>query len=145
MDFGDASRAVKHMNEDHSNSILAYAHYYAKKPNAKEAKLLSATISGFTLLIDSTDTVLIPYPASCSVSTARDLRKVAVYMHKESYDRMGLCYKFRVGYYGDVAKIFLGVVKKKVGVVGGAVGVVLGMGLAGGLGLMGLRRIKAVK
>ncbi|GMI45481.1 hypothetical protein TrCOL_g10084 [Triparma columacea] len=140
--FGDASRAVKHMNEDHASSILAFAHFYAGKPHAKEAKLISATSAGFTVLIDGSTSVLIPYPPSCSVSTSKDLRKAAVHMHKEAFHGMGWGYKLRRGYYKDVAKILWGVARKRKGMKG-MLGVLLGIGAAAGIGGMFFKRIKA--
>lgn len=111
-------------------------------PFPSKAKLISATSAGFTVLIDGSTSVLIPYPPSCSVSTSKDLRKAAVHMHKEAFHGMGWGYKLRRGYYKDVAKILWGVARKRKGMKG-MMGVLLGIGAAAGIGGMFFKRIKA--
>lgn len=83
MTFGDSTRAINHMNVDHASSILAYAHYYGGKPNAQEAQLTGANEMGFTILVDGGKEINIRYPEVCEVKTSKDLRKVAVFMHRE--------------------------------------------------------------
>ena len=82
-------RICQHMNEDHSKSLLAYAHFYAKMPDATAATLTAMTPAGFVLSIiqaDGTEKegVLIPYPTP--LKSAREIRKVAVAMHFEAFN-----------------------------------------------------------
>merc|ERR1711907_874104 len=79
--FGDASRAVTHMND---------------------VALVDCTEEGFHLMVEGVWR-MIPYPAECKCDSARDLRKVAVYMHNEAFAKLGLAYRLRSGYYKRAA------------------------------------------
>merc|ERR1711907_456580 len=96
--FGDASRAVKHMNDDHIDSLVAWAHYYLNVPtHITDVALVDCTEEGFHLMVEGVWR-MIPYPAECKCDSARDLRKVAVYMHNEAFAKLGLAYRLRSGY-----------------------------------------------
>ena len=43
------ARISKHMNDDHSDSLLAWAHFYAKLPTATHATATTLTDQGFGL------------------------------------------------------------------------------------------------
>ena len=40
------------MNEDHAESVLAYAHWYAKMPEAEKATMLNCPEEGFLLQVE---------------------------------------------------------------------------------------------
>lgn len=51
--FGDASRAVKHMNDDHIDSLVAWAHYYLNVPaHITDVALVDCTEEGFHLMVE---------------------------------------------------------------------------------------------
>ena len=52
------------MNEDHGESVLAYAHYYCGRPDAKAATLLDATDKGFLINVDGEE-MWLAYPQEC--------------------------------------------------------------------------------
>ncbi|QDZ24941.1 hypothetical protein HOP50_15g74840 [Chloropicon primus] len=103
--FGDASRAVAHMNDDHFESLVAWVHHYLKVPThltLTDVILVDCTEEGMHLMVHG-DWRLIEYPKECEVKTARDLRKVAVFMHNEAFSKLGLSYRIKHGYYGSTA------------------------------------------
>lgn len=101
-DFGDASGAATHMNIDHADSLLAFAHHYLpREMGVNRAEMTDATPEGIHLRVftesDNGDgeKVLIPYPAGHNVSHARCLRKVTVAMHAEALEGLGRLYRLR--------------------------------------------------
>ena len=115
---------MKHMNADHAESVLAYAHWYAKMPEAKKATMLACTEEGFLLQVEwqgggdrdepETVEILVKYAAGCEVSSARDLHKAAVAMHMEAFRELGFVYRVKTGYYRRLAGMAAGVAKKKI-------------------------------
>ena len=103
---GMAGRVVKHMNEDHGDSCLAWAHHYAKMPAATSAKMTGVTPSGFTLDVTLPDGLVksatIPY--SPPLTEAKQVRKVAVAMHFEAFNALGMWYKLKMGFFSGAAK-----------------------------------------
>ena len=101
-----AERVTKHMNEDHADSLLAYAHFYGGLP-AQKAVMTGLNAHGFVLDVTLTDgsvqrDVLIPYEPP--LTTAADVRKVAVRMHFAAYGGLGFAFKVRNGFYSGAAK-----------------------------------------
>mmetsp|Transcript_6185 Transcript_6185/g.22133 ORF Transcript_6185/g.22133 Transcript_6185/m.22133 type:complete len:148 (-) Transcript_6185:94-537(-) len=112
--FGDASRAVKHMNDDHIDSLVAWAHYYLNVPaHITDVALVDCTEEGFHFMVEGVWR-MIPYPAECKCDSARDLRKVAIYMHNEAFAKLGLAYRLRSGYYKRAALMGSSFVLRKV-------------------------------
>ena len=103
-----AQRVIGHMNDDHPDSLLAYAHYYAGLyPAAKAAKMVGLTAAGFELDVTLADgtvrrRVLVPYDPP--LAAAAHVRKVAVAMHFGAFNGMGLGYKCRHGFYSGAAR-----------------------------------------
>ena len=98
-----ATRVITHMNDDHADSLLAYATYYAGFKDAKSAKMSGLTVEGFVLDVTLEDgsikeNVLIPY--TTPLESAAAVRKIAVAMHFEAYNELGLTYKIRHNFYG---------------------------------------------
>jgi len=101
------ARISKHMNDDHSDSLLAWAHFYAKLPTATHATATTLTDQGFGLdvkLANGTVTpVIIPFDPP--LKSASDVRKVAVAMHFAAYNALGFRYKLTMGFYSGVARM----------------------------------------
>lgn len=61
------SYVIRHMNEDHADSLLAYAKHYGKVPHATHATLTHINLTSITLNITDADTkqhtVTIPFTA----------------------------------------------------------------------------------
>lgn len=103
-----ADRVITHMNDDHADSILAYAHFYAKLTGATSAKMTGLSVSGFELQVAMADgstksNVLVPYDPP--LQTAAAVRKVAVTMHFAAYNGMGIKYKLLNGFYTGAARM----------------------------------------
>ena len=101
-DFGDASGAATHMNIDHADSLLAFAHHYLpREMGVNRAEMTDATPDGIHLRVFTKsdngegEKVLIPYPAGHNVSHARCLRKVTVAMHADALEGLGRLYRLR--------------------------------------------------
>ena len=101
-DFGDASGAATHMNIDHADSLLAFAHYYLpREMGVNRAEMTDATPEGIHMRVFTKNDngegikVFIPYPAGHNVSHAGCLRKVIVAMHAEALEGLGRLYRLR--------------------------------------------------
>jgi len=94
-------RMIKHMNDDHRDSLVAYALHYAKMSGASDAEISDMTSKGLTLNVTLPDSVardvFIPY--SRPLTAVKDVRPVVVDMHKECYDALGCMYKLKSGFY----------------------------------------------
>ena len=103
-----AVRIMNHMNADHADSLLAYAHFYAGDgcASATAAKMVGVTRKGFELdviLADGTKwRVDIPYTSP--LESAGQVRKIAVAMHFEAFNGLGIAYKLRHGFYSGAAR-----------------------------------------
>ena len=102
-----ASRVCKHMNEDHGDSLLAWAHHYAGLRTATEAKSVGLTASGFLLDVTLGDgrivpNVLVKYQPP--IQKAVEVRKAAVAMHFEAFHGLGVGYKLRHGFYSGMVQ-----------------------------------------
>ena len=100
-----SARIAHHMNDDHSDSLLAYARYYGKL-DAKAAAMTGVTAQGFELDVTVADgsvkKTLVPY--SRPLKSAGDVRKVAVEMHFAAYNGLGVVYKLKTNFYGNAVK-----------------------------------------
>ena len=110
-----AKRVMTHMNDDHADSVKAYARAYGGEPDAAAAVITGLTVDGFVLAVtmaDGTvkDGVLVRY--TTPLASAKDLHKVAVAMHFSAYKELGFAYRVRSGYYVVAAKMVGAVAKK---------------------------------
>ena len=85
-------RVMTHMNDDHADSVKAYARAYGGEPDAAAAVITGLTVDGFVLAVtmaDGTvkDGVLVRY--TTPLASAKDLHKVAVAMHFSRRSRRG--------------------------------------------------------
>ncbi|MEM7791095.1 MAG: DUF2470 domain-containing protein, partial [Verrucomicrobiota bacterium] len=51
----DVSRMVEHMNDDHSDSVLAYAQHFGHRPDATAATLLDVTATNMRIQVETPD------------------------------------------------------------------------------------------
>jgi hypothetical protein len=97
-----AQRVVRHMNEDHADSLLAYAHFFGGIKTASKAQMTGLSSQGFELDVMLPDgsvqhKVLIRY--TTPLTSAAQVRKVAVAMHFAAFNGLGFRYKLKSGFY----------------------------------------------
>ena len=101
------ARIMLHMNDDHADSLLAYAVFYAGMKNAKAAVMSGLTAKGFVLDVTLADGslskgVLVRYPTP--LKSAGEVRKLAVAMHFAAYNGLGVGFKLRHNFYGNAVR-----------------------------------------
>lgn len=101
------ARMMTHMNEDHGDSIIAYARHYGKLPRALDAKISDMSETGLTLEVvmpggETESGVFVPY--SRPLVAVKDVRPIVVEMHHEANAALGFMYKLRSGYFKTQAK-----------------------------------------
>ena len=101
-----AKRVISHMNDDHGDSIKAYARAYGGEPKAESAVITSVNVDGFVLNVVlpggvTKQGVLVRYTSP--LCSAKDLHKVAVAMHFSAYSKLGFAYRLSSGYYVTAA------------------------------------------
>merc|ERR1740130_666661 len=137
---------MKHMNEDHEDSLIAYVLAFAtgveghienmhSNSHKEAAQLQQVLDGGRTILsaqltdIDSTGFLLeistvevgtsenkndhsslctskvsnVRVPYDRPIQKAKDLHQIAIRMHRSAYDKLGIWYKTKNGYYQQVA------------------------------------------
>ena len=102
-----APRVIRHMNEDHPSSLLAYAHHYGGVKDAVSAVLTGLTATGFELdvTLKSGDVMRrLPISFPKPLTSAKELHKIAVAMHFEAFGALGLGYRLRYGYYSSAMR-----------------------------------------
>jgi len=164
-----ANRVMKHMNDDHEDSLVAYVLAFATEvegavdkedallKNVLRGKLLIRSVKittvdadGFLLEVRVVDkdadiasgdamvlsNVRVPYHEP--ITEARQLHHTAVAMHRKAYDKLGIFYKAKHGYYQQVFKMIASVsyskAKKmapKTSVVAGAAALTAAVAAAG--------------
>ena len=102
-----APRVCGHMNDDHSDSVLAYAMHYAGLADAVSARMVGLTSQGFVLdvtLRDGTVKSAVSVPYIKPLENAGQVRKMAVAMHIAAYNGLGMRFKLKHGFYQGAAK-----------------------------------------
>jgi cytidylate kinase len=133
-----AKRILTHMNNDHSLSLLAYAHMWYSI-EATSATLTGITPNAFVMRVTRQTTEMkdgkeivvqtvvkgieIQYTTKCTA--AKDMHKIAVNMHFEAFNGLGMVYKLKSGYYQDA----LTHIPKKVWVGGLVIVVAISVGI----------------
>ena len=101
------ARIVTHMNDDHADSLLAYAHYFAAMPDAVRARMTGLSVSGFELCVTVSSgaetSVVVPYDPP--IRSAIQVRKVAVAMHFKAFNSLGFRYKLFNGFYSGAVRM----------------------------------------
>jgi len=75
-------RMVDHMNEDHADSVLLYAKYFAGKTEATSAVLNDVAPEKMSLTLDDGETVEVPFPHR--LENGHDAHITMVKMSKEA-------------------------------------------------------------
>lgn len=81
----DITRIVKHMNEDHADSVLAYVHHFGKKLDATEAKIVTVTQSELSIqatVAGTSENIQIQFDHP--LESAHDAHMTMVKMSKEA-------------------------------------------------------------
>merc|ERR1711907_103010 len=97
----DKARVMKHVNEDHADTMLAFACFYGKLSHALAATPVDVSMKEMTLKVSmpsGTSHIKVAYTTGPLGST-KDIRPVMVKMHKEAFDGLGFLYKERHGLY----------------------------------------------
>lgn len=106
-----APRVMRHMNDDHGDSLKAYALAFGQHPDAsrtKSAILTGLETEGFILELTLEDgskvsDVLVPYDRR--IQSAKELHKIAVDIHVKAFAELGVAYKITSGYYTTAFKM----------------------------------------
>ena len=106
-------RVCRHMNEDHQTSLLAYARFYSSLVHATmPIKMTQMTPEGFILDVTVRNSdgttglrkdVLVKYPSG-RMTKASQAHLLAISMHNEAFDGLGVIFKLQHGYYQSKAK-----------------------------------------
>ncbi|KAL3911489.1 MAG: hypothetical protein SGILL_007262, partial [Bacillariaceae sp.] len=103
---------MRHMNQDHGDSLKAYALAFGLHPDAKRTKsavLTGLDTEGFILELTLDDgvtkvaDVMVPYDRR--IQNSKELHKIAVDMHVKAYAELGVVYKITSGYYATAVKM----------------------------------------
>lgn len=80
-----SDRICNHMNKDHGDAVLLYAHYFGKRTDAEAAKMLSLDEKAMALEImvnEESQKLEIPFPQV--LTNPKDAHTVLVDMMKEA-------------------------------------------------------------
>jgi hypothetical protein len=100
-----APRVIKHMNNDHPESVKAYALAFGDHPRCSQtqsALLTGLDVDGFVLQItlrNGTTIQNVHVPYDRRIQDAKELHQIAVDMHVKAYEKLGVWYKITSGYY----------------------------------------------
>jgi hypothetical protein len=100
-----APRVIRHMNEDHPDTVRAYSIAFGDHPlcvQTKSAILTGLDVDGFVLEVTLPDGTTVPnvhVPYDRRIRNAKELHSIAVDMHTKAYDKLGTWYKVTSGYY----------------------------------------------
>jgi hypothetical protein len=130
-----AGRVMRHMNNDHEDSIVAYVLAFASGVEGTDplidkeeillknfqkgrlaivsAQMTTVDADGFLVEVKAIEevgaaplvlsNVRVPYDEP--IKSAKDLHHTAVSMHRKAYDKLGVWYKTKNGYYKQVLKM----------------------------------------
>ncbi len=82
----ELERIINHMNEDHVDSLVLYAHAYANRTDVQSAKMIELTANEIVLGLESGEQLRIPLTST--LETAKDAHMVLVSMSKEARVRL---------------------------------------------------------
>jgi putative heme iron utilization protein len=72
-----SDRICKHMNDDHAEAVLAYAHHYAGVGSARSARMLAVTPEAMRLEVDGTP---VEVPFDHTLTDSEDAHRTLVAM-----------------------------------------------------------------
>ena len=80
----ELNRIMNHMNEDHVDSLVLYAHAFANRKEVKSATMINLTTNDIVLELESGEHLTIPLTSP--VQVAKDAHMVLVAMSKQARD-----------------------------------------------------------
>merc|ERR1712130_504661 len=89
---GKKKKIISHMNNDHSESLKAYLHFFNKMPTAKSATLMDVDLKGMTVDVTLEDGAIkkgVRIEFMQELEDVKDVRKMTVQMHKLAYKELG--------------------------------------------------------
>ncbi len=82
----ELNRIMNHMNDDHGESLVLYAHAFANRQDVNSAKMIDLTSSEIILELESGERLQIPLTSA--VNSAKDAHTVLVEMHKQAASKI---------------------------------------------------------
>jgi putative heme iron utilization protein len=82
----ELKRIMDHMNDDHEESLILYAHAFADRKDVTSAKMVDLTSSEIVLELESGERLEVTLTSP--VITAKDAHVVLVDMHKQAAMQM---------------------------------------------------------
>lgn len=82
----ELDRIMSHMNEDHVESLVLYAHAFADRKDVTTASMKDLTSSEIVLELEGGETLEVPL--TCPVESAKDAHLVLVDMHKQAKSKL---------------------------------------------------------
>lgn len=80
-----AKRAIDHMNDDHADALLRYAHHFGKRTDAKTARMTSLNEVGFSIEITTEySQVELQIPFKAPLTCEKDAHTMLVSMAVEA-------------------------------------------------------------
>jgi len=81
----ELERIMNHMNQDHVESLVLYAHAFANRKDVTSAKMIDLSTSTISLELDSGECLSVPLTAP--VHSAKEAHTVLVDMHKQAVQK----------------------------------------------------------
>lgn len=78
----ELERIIGHMNDDHGDALVRYAHAFANRSDVTAAKMVDLTETEIVLALENDERLAIPLTGT--VTTAKDAHTVLVDMAKEA-------------------------------------------------------------
>ena len=82
----ELNRIMNHMNDDHGESLVLYAHAFANRQDVNSAKMIDLTSSEIIFELESGERLQIPLTSA--VNSAKDAHTVLVEMHKQAASKI---------------------------------------------------------
>jgi len=80
-----STRICKHMNKDHAEAVLLYAHAYGGSPSAIEAKMTSIDPKGMNMEVqENNQTIMVRIQFDHTLESAEDAHQTLVAMVKQA-------------------------------------------------------------
>ncbi|KUJ75106.1 hypothetical protein AVO42_07060 [Thiomicrospira sp. XS5] len=79
----ELERIIGHMNDDHGDALVRYAHAFANRKDVTAAKMIDLTETEIVLALENDERLAIPLTSP--VQTAKDAHVVLVEMAKQAH------------------------------------------------------------
>ncbi|RXJ70423.1 heme iron utilization protein [Veronia nyctiphanis] len=77
---------ISHMNNDHEDALVLYAHAFMNRKDVASAKLVDLDRDTITLQVENDERLIVPVTAP--IETAEDAHKVLVAMVKQGREKL---------------------------------------------------------